>query len=117
MKPVLPFPPLPAPPPAVSRILARYDRPKLEAFIAIAIDLLDTMDGDTDLESPGAEDDFVIPYWQRRVVANGPGCPVSDPGGGNVEDNGEDDDEREPEDDLAPSFGVDQAPLDERKRP
>ena len=117
MKPVLPFPPLPGPPPAVSRILARYDRPKLEAFIAIAIDLLDTMDGDTDLESPGAEYDFEIPYWQRRIVAGGPGCPVSVPGGGNVEDGSEEDDEREPEDDLAPDDGIDQTPVDERSLP
>lgn len=42
------FPALPAPPAAVTRILARYNRPKLEAFIAIAIDLLDTLDGDPD---------------------------------------------------------------------
>ncbi|MET0240191.1 MAG: hypothetical protein ABW184_09875 [Sphingobium sp.] len=47
---LLPFPPLPAPPPSVARILAQYDRPKLEAFIEIAIDLLDTLDGVPDVE-------------------------------------------------------------------
>jgi len=39
--------------PAVARILARYDRNKVAAFIAIAIDLLDTIDGDAEAE-PGA---------------------------------------------------------------
>jgi hypothetical protein len=40
------------PMPAVARILARYDRPSLEAFIAIAIDLADTMDVPTDPDEP-----------------------------------------------------------------
>lgn len=38
------------PMPAVARILSRYDRPKLEAFLSIAIDLLDTLDGEPDVE-------------------------------------------------------------------
>lgn len=48
---VLAFPAV-APMPAVARILARHTRANVEAFIAIAIDLLDTFDG-----SPDAEDD------------------------------------------------------------
>jgi len=39
--------------PAVQRILLRYarnDRETLEAFLSVAIDLLDLMDGDPDLE-------------------------------------------------------------------
>lgn len=68
------------PMPAVARILARYERPQLEAFLAIAIDLLDTMDPDPDMEAGGdemdhssAEDDFV------DHNAGGPGCPLADP--------------------------------------
>ena len=41
--PVTPFPGAMHQMPAVARILARYDRDKLEAFIAVAIDLIDTL--------------------------------------------------------------------------
>jgi hypothetical protein len=37
---------------AVARILARYDRDKLEAFISVAIDLMDTLDGPHDPDAP-----------------------------------------------------------------
>jgi hypothetical protein len=82
------------PMPAVARILSRYDRAQLEAFLTIAIDLLDTFDGDADLEDDeadedadpaeengdetdgvGAEDEEVA--WFRTMKA-GPGCTVSD---------------------------------------
>lgn len=63
------------PMPAVARILSQFDRQQLAGFIEVAIDLLDTLDGDPDLEMTGAEDDFM----DHR--ANGPGCPLSDPGG------------------------------------
>ncbi len=44
----LPFsPPAPA---AVMRVLSRYDRRRLAAFVSVAIDLMDLMDGDPDLE-------------------------------------------------------------------
>lgn len=71
-----------APPmaPAVMRILGRYDRAALVSFISVAIDLLDVVDGDPDVEANGdeldgnrAEDEFV------RHAGNGPGCPLSDP--------------------------------------
>jgi len=44
--------------PAILRILTRYDRPKMEGFIAVAIDLLDMLDGDPDIEDddPGGTD-------------------------------------------------------------
>ncbi len=58
--------------PAVARILARYDRPALEAFIAIAIDLADTLDGDPEAEEPGLEDSSVT------HDTDGPGCPIAD---------------------------------------
>ena len=53
-----------APAIAATRLLASYDSHKLEAFIEIAIGLLDMIDGDPDLED-------------------------DDPAGGNVEDEGE----------------------------
>ncbi len=40
--------------PAVTRILSRYDRANLEAFISVAIDLLDVIDDDPDLEDSEA---------------------------------------------------------------
>jgi hypothetical protein len=46
-----------APPAAVMRILERFERQELEGFIAIAIDLLDTLSGDTDVELNGDEQD------------------------------------------------------------
>lgn len=49
--------PAPAPMPAVARILARYDRDKLEAFLSVAIDLLDTLDGDCDAEDDDPAED------------------------------------------------------------
>jgi hypothetical protein len=83
----------PAPMPAVARILARYDRPKIEAFLAIAIDLLDTMDPDPELEDDDPagqcdEDGVNTEVW--KACGGGPGCVISD------NDHGHDG--REPED-------------------
>jgi hypothetical protein len=47
----------PAPPAAVSRVLATFDRDQLAGFVAVAIDLLDLADGDTDVELNGDEED------------------------------------------------------------
>ena len=74
------------PMPAVARILARYDRLQLEAFLSVAIDLLDTMDGDPDAEDddPSEEDsedqgnDEGEPDM-RSLHGDGPGCLISDP--------------------------------------
>jgi len=41
-----------APMPAVARILSRYDRCKVEAFIEVAIGLLDTFDAPDDPDEP-----------------------------------------------------------------
>lgn len=60
------------PMPAVARILAQYDRDKLASFIEVAIGLLDTLDGDPDVEMTGLEDDFM------EHAADGPGCPIAD---------------------------------------
>lgn len=92
----------PAPMPAVARILSRFDRPTLEAFLSVAIDLIDTFDGDPDLEDddpaedadanedddPREEDDpsgqcdedgiNTGGGWQSNP--SGPGCSISDGG-------------------------------------
>jgi hypothetical protein len=39
-----------APSPAVMAILSRFDRPTLEAFLTVAVDLLDTLDPDSEAE-------------------------------------------------------------------
>lgn len=72
-----------APMPAVARILARFEREQLAGFIAVALDLIDTLDGDPDLELNGdeadgslGEDDFSP---QGCGAEPGPGCPLSDP--------------------------------------
>ena len=69
--------------PAISAILARYDRDTLAAFIPVAIDLLDATDGDIDVEPNGdevdgnfSEDDFV------EHGGFGPGCLIADTGMG-----------------------------------
>lgn len=46
------LPGAPPPMPAVSRILARFDRPQVEGFIAVAIELLDALDGPADPDNP-----------------------------------------------------------------
>ena len=73
---VTPFPGSISPMPAVARILARYDRDKLEAFTAVAIDLIDTLDGpeDTEDDDPaemaGDERDL---SWPNRIAQHRPG--------------------------------------------
>lgn len=47
----------PAPPAAVTRVLATFDRDQLAGFIAVAIDLLDLAAGDPDVEPNGDEED------------------------------------------------------------
>ena len=94
------------PMPAVSRILAQYDRSQVEAFIEIAVAMLDTLDGDCDEEADDrggetlplcdnddepAEDDTVDPDLEETdiedafvlsshaaALVSGPGCPISD---------------------------------------
>jgi hypothetical protein len=73
-----------APAAPLMRMLARYDRAKVEAFVEISISLLDLMDGDPDTELNGdetdhcnSEDDFI----DHSSHGGGPGCAISDPGG------------------------------------
>ncbi|MBV9842413.1 MAG: hypothetical protein JOY99_12940 [Sphingomonadaceae bacterium] len=63
----------------VAGIFARFEREQLDAFVEIAVDLMDALDPDTDLEETGTEDGFL------DHPANGPGCPLSDAGGSDDE--------------------------------
>jgi len=60
------------PMPAVARILARFDRPTLESFLSVAIDLLDVMAGDPEAEesdpaeSDGDSPDIAWTEWHQR---------------------------------------------------
>ena len=73
---------IPVPPAAVSRVLARFDRPALEGFIAVALDLLDLADGDADLEETGDEQDGDFseddPAPRFAEISNGPGDLYAD---------------------------------------
>lgn len=79
---------------AVLTLLGSLDRAATEHLIECALAKLDAADGDPDVELNGdeldgeaSEDDF----WPHRqhAIANGPGCPISDPGGGCPVDEGE----------------------------
>ena len=70
-----------APMPAVARILSRYDRGKLAAFVTVAIDLLDALDGDPDREGECSEDEVSrCTDSGQPVPCNGPGCDIADTG-------------------------------------
>lgn len=72
------FPPMPA----VARILARHDRGKLAAFVTVAIDLLDVLDGDPDQEGECSEDEVSrCTNTGRAVLRDEPGCDIADPDG------------------------------------
>ncbi|WP_159873293.1 hypothetical protein [Novosphingobium sp. 9U] len=62
---------MPAPPAAISRMLATFNRHQLEGFIAVAIDLLDLADGNPDEEEGDVEDSFAHSWialgFGRRV--------------------------------------------------
>lgn len=72
----------PAPPAAVSRVLATFDRDQLAGFIAVAIDLLDLADGDADAEEdddPGQCTEDEISTNLEAQWCSTPGCRISDP--------------------------------------
>jgi hypothetical protein len=75
-----------APAAPLMRMLGRYDREKVEAFVEISISLLDLIDGDADIELNGDETDHTnseecfIDHCHNSTES-WPGCPVSDPGG------------------------------------
>lgn len=77
---------------ALLTVIPSLSRPELGRLVQRMIDHMDAMDGDTDLGPNGdeldgsmGEDDFCV----HNTYMAGPGCPVSDPGGGNVEDEGQ----------------------------
>lgn len=80
--PVIRHPAALPPMPAVQRVLLRYarhDRETLEAFLSVAIDLLDLVDGDIDREdATNLEDDFALSAMATDYAASGPGCSISD---------------------------------------
>lgn len=100
------------PMPAVARILSRFDRGKLAAFVTVAIDLLDTLDGDADDEPGGDEEDGDFaedePAARFAQMRTGPGCLYSDDDSA-IDDAGCDEDsDAEEEEPVMPSYGLDQ---------
>lgn len=74
------------PPAPVLAVLANYRREDIEAFIAIAIDLLDLADGDPDNEeddpSGQCDEDGISTAFDTIRYQNGSkgaGCTISDP--------------------------------------
>lgn len=115
------------PMPAVAQVLSRYCRLEIEAFIEVAIGLLDVIDGDPDceaddrggeslpvpegwdrpvdddtvdpdLEETDIEDAFALSAAALEYGSDGPGCPIGDPDYG-IDDVAHDtsDDDREVE--------------------
>lgn len=69
----------PVPPAAISRVLSRFDREQLAGFVAVAIDLMDLADPDSDAEdATDLEDDFALSPQAVGYGSDGPGCSVSD---------------------------------------
>jgi len=60
---------------ALLTVIPGLSRPELARLVQRMIDRMDQMDGDPDLECGGMEDDWI------QHKADGPGCPISDPGG------------------------------------
>lgn len=86
--------------PAVARILARFERAQLAGFIAVALDLIDTLDGDADLEdnsdceaSDGDDEDQAYVEWHTMRGAQKAGHNLT---AGHEDD--EDDDPAEEDD-------------------
>lgn len=81
--------------PNLQRFLARLDRPALEAVAQAAIDRLDDMDGDPDMEDNDpagqCDEDGVNTgdrvFYLHGVPHDGPGCPIADTGVGDHDDN------------------------------
>lgn len=94
-------------PEALFHVAPPTPRAAIERAIESLIDLLDLIDGDPDAEEVDLEDSFGFSGNAQRLIAdlwNGPGCPLMDPGGGNVED------EPQLEDGHShPAYGVDQS--------
>lgn len=101
-------------PAAVMRVLSHYGRKRLAVFVAVAIDLMDLMDGDPDFEVGGDDEpdfangdtkDLAYAEWTSlRGRQRAGGCIATQHEDDEEDDVGEDShdregiDEREPED-------------------
>lgn len=95
--------------PNLAKFLARLDRLALEAVAQAAIDRLDELDGDPDMEDDdpaGQSDEDGLNcgdgiFYLHGIAHDGPGCPISDTGVG----------DRDSEDDSGRcvEFGLDQS--------
>lgn len=76
----------------------------LYRFVARAIERLDELGGDPELEDATCAEDEGI-TWVAANYSSGdyPGCPVGDPGGGNVDDRGGEQER------CIPEYGIDQS--------
>lgn len=71
-------------------LIPSLPRPHLERLVQTLIDRMDDADGDTDLEPE--ETDHTRAEDEPTIWHDGPGCPISDPDGGDnhdCEDNGD----------------------------
>lgn len=77
-------------------------------MIELLIHRLDLEDGDPDIEENDLEDSFVLSWYASN--GNGADCPISDPGGGAVDDEPEqvNEDGYDAMLPLSPTYGVDQ---------
>lgn len=82
---------------AVLASIPSWPRPVVQRLVTRLIDHLDDEDGDPDLEDATNAEDEGITWSAASRDGDFPGCPVSDPGSGNVDDKGEWIDEREPD--------------------
>jgi hypothetical protein len=69
-------------------MLARIPRSAVHEIIEMLLERLDFEDGDPEAEETDLEDSFVLSWYAQGD--GGAGCAISDAGGGNVEDEGED---------------------------
>lgn len=67
--------------------LPAMTREAIENQIEVLIAFLDALDGDPDCDEDDAEDAFGFSMIATcYYLDDGPGCAISDPGGGNCED-------------------------------
>lgn len=99
-----------------ARMLDAFERNDVETAVDMLIERLDREDGNPDDEPDGdlldgncSEDDFMM----HSLPDGAPGCPIADPGGGAVDDEGEGIDEREPEEHCG---GIDAEQIDPAAR-
>lgn len=72
------------PVPSLGLVFSSRDRKALAAFVEAAINLMDVLDGDDDLELNGDEADYnhsEDDFARYRSRDGGVGCDIGDPGG------------------------------------